>query len=383
MGTATDTRTFSNTLTVEQPKTGTTPFVDKNMLHNLLSVQSKSGQTEKMQRFITRFAKKQGATVTTEDGNIYVTKGEADLYPCMVAHTDTVHKLIPEDAFSVYTTQENDDTLYFGWDRRNQTFSGVGGDDKVGIFLALSALVAYDAIKLAFFRDEEIGCIGSGKADMTFFDDVSMVLQGDRRGNSDFVTSISGSLSSQEFQNAIKPILDMHGYRFTTGMMTDVDALKDNGLNVSCANFSCGYWNPHGPQEYISLGDVENTLSMVYMTFDKMSTQKWPHTAVRGSKFSSWTQDDEDWGAGWDHYRYGGGTRRADTFRPSRKTQTEITSYRTVSDDGPSVPNDWYTYLQLTADGYCPLCKQDAYIVHDHDLDKYYCERCVVYLDAA
>ena len=41
-------------------------------------------------------------------------------------------------------------------------------------------------------------------------------------------------------------------------MMTDIDALKDNGLSVSCINLSCGYYNPHTSNEFTVIQDLQN-----------------------------------------------------------------------------------------------------------------------------
>ncbi len=62
--------------------------------------------------------------------------------------------------------------------------SGIGGDDKVGVYTCLNALFqeGIESVKVSFFRNEEIGCIGSKAADMKWFEDVNWVCQLDRRG---------------------------------------------------------------------------------------------------------------------------------------------------------------------------------------------------------
>ena len=141
--------------------------------------------------------------------------------------------------------------------------TGIGGDDKVGIYIALQCLSSFDNIKVAFFRDEEIGCVGSYDAEMSFFSDCRFVLQCDRRGNDDFIVNASGvDLSSNQFQDDVLPIISNYGYKFAYGMMTDVMALKENGIKCSVANMSCGYYNPHMPNEYVNIDDVENCLDM-------------------------------------------------------------------------------------------------------------------------
>ena len=121
-------------------------------------------------------------------GNLYVTKGEANTYPCIVSHMDTVHDIISDDRYVVL----NSDKEFFAIDLKTRGATGIGGDDKCGIYTCLDNLLREKVIKLAFFVDEEIGCVGSGNADMTFFDDVSFVLQADRQGYEDVAIDIYG-----------------------------------------------------------------------------------------------------------------------------------------------------------------------------------------------
>jgi len=141
----------------------------------------------------------------------------------------------------------------------------------------MQCLQFFDDIKVVFFRDEEVGCEGSYDADIDFFNDCSFVLQCDRRGNDDFINIAGGTqLSSKEFQSDVQPILKQYGYKFNTGMMTDVMALKETGIVCSMANISCGYYNPHAAQEYVNIVDVDNCLDMVKMIILELSGNEYP-----------------------------------------------------------------------------------------------------------
>lgn len=242
-------------------------------LNKILSIQTYSGKEWRMFAFIVRECKRLGASVRQdEQGNLYITKGVSDTYPCIVAHMDSVHKIGADLSIIEHRG------VLTGFNYVTMQQSGIGGDDKVGIYIALQCLQRYDAIKLAFFVDEERGCIGSGGADMTFFDDCRFVLQADRRGKSDFVVNASGTkLSSKKFKKSVLPLLKDHGYAFSDGMMTDVMQLKENGLGVSCANVSCGYYRPHSADEYVVVSDVENCLSLFQSIIDNM-VQVYGHT---------------------------------------------------------------------------------------------------------
>ena len=223
------------------------------LLRKLFEIHSPSGHEHSLKKYIHRHIRKNvgGCKVWFDKkGNMYIKKGEAANYPCMVAHLDQVQQSHPKDFMTVQC-----DDIIFGYSPKERDFKGLGADDKVGIWIALQCLEKYDAIKLAFFVEEETGCLGSENADMSFFDDARFVVQCDRRGNSDMITTIGWTdLCSSAFIKAIEP--QAFGYRKQTGMMTDVEALKERGLGVSCINLSCGYYRPHTDNEFVVISDI-------------------------------------------------------------------------------------------------------------------------------
>lgn len=97
---------------------------------------------------------------------------------------------------------------------------------------------------------------------MKFFDDCRFVLQCDRKGNSDFISDIYGnSLCSSQFIKDAS--LGEHGYKEERGMQTDVQTLRQRGLEISCANISCGYYYPHTPHEMTNIADLKKCLTLV------------------------------------------------------------------------------------------------------------------------
>lgn len=166
-------------------------------------------------------------------GNIYVTKGTSELYPCVVSHVDQVHDICKD--YKLYVQ----DTTVFAFSNDTMSQVGTGGDNKCGIYICFEMLKTHDNIKVVFFRQEEIGTVGSKQAEMSFFNNCAFVLQPDRRGSTDFITVAAGTdLSGTEFQEEIHPILSVFGYHFEKGSVTDVMALKDRGLDVCACNMS-------------------------------------------------------------------------------------------------------------------------------------------------
>ena len=130
-------------------------------------------------------------------------------------------------------------------------------------------------MKAVFFKEEETGCHGSSHAEIKFFEDCRYVIQCDRRGNSDLITNIGCSdLCSEKFIQDIDP--EKWGYKEETGMMTDVEALKERGLNVSAVNISVAYYQPHTDNEVTVKRDLEKCWKFVQHIIEDC-TDTYPH----------------------------------------------------------------------------------------------------------
>lgn len=247
------------------------------LLLELYNIHSPSGDEKPMMDFIENYLESLGVTTYKDTkGNLYGTKGESDTYPCIVAHTDEVFTT-RSPGFKIHILDE----MILATDTECHDFAGLGADDKNGIWVALKAFEEFDYMKGAFFVEEEIGCIGSSNADMTFFEDVRFVLQCDRTGYNDFIYSASGTeLHGNEFVSAED--LFSFGYKPARGIMTDVMQLKDNGLEVSAANISCGYYNAHQENEFTVFSDLENAFELVAFIFNNY-TEVYRHIPTYGA----------------------------------------------------------------------------------------------------
>jgi di/tripeptidase len=246
-----------------------------NRFKSLLSVPSKSRDESRMVNYLCDYL--DDLVINGENidyyvdhmDNIYVTKGVSEYYPCYVAHTDTVHSIDSINVIEVTRKKPNTFGKTFGDeeflsltavnDDGNPT--GIGGDDKAGIFTCLEIMNRLDECKLAFFVSEEIGCIGSSEADVEFFQDVTYVCQYDAPGDH-LITEICSGVrlfeNGGDFITMMEPIIEES---FGNPMLrqshpyTDVMQLK-NKLPISCINISCGYYNMHTSNEFIVLDDV-------------------------------------------------------------------------------------------------------------------------------
>lgn len=248
--------------------------MNMQLLKRLYNIYSPSGKEEKMVKFLCSYIRQLPGNISMSKdkfGNLYVVKGESESYPCLVSHIDQVSHCNHSKDFKAIETRD----IIFGYSPKNRRFENLGADDKNGVFICLECLKKHDAIKVVFFREEEVGCRGSSEAMMSFFDDIRFVIQPDRKGNSDLITNISYSeLCSEKFLEEVEP--EKWGYREENGLMTDVLTLKENGLGVSCINVSCGYYNPHTDEEVTVKKDLMKSLSFIEHIIEDC-TDVYPH----------------------------------------------------------------------------------------------------------
>lgn len=267
--------------------------MNTELLKELYRVFSPSGCTRKMRRLLKReIALRGGKFVQDAAGNLLVTKGEAEEYPCLACHYDQVScHTHPKDFRCIESGG-----VILGWSDKLRQQCGLGADDKNGVFICLNALERFGALKVAFFVDEEIGCVGSSSVDMSFFADVRFVIEPDRRDGDNLITSMSGCrVCSDDF------IRDCgyagYGYRFDEGSLTDVLTLLEKGLGVSCLNLSCGYYHPHTDREVTVLPELENCQDFVFHMVETMERRYLfelePYSGARGSLYGSMAEESD------------------------------------------------------------------------------------------
>ncbi len=224
--------------------------------------------------------------------NIYVTKGEleeGEYYPMFIAHTDTVHNKVDK----IIVKEENlvrPNTFGKTFDDKkvpslkayleDGTPTGIGGDDKCGIFICLELLKSLDKVKVGLFVSEETGCHGSSKCDESFLQDVGYITQYDAPGNHLISEICSGvrlfDRDSEFFEKTIKVIENGFGNEMLiqSHPYTDVSQLKKK-IDVSCINMSCGYYNMHSKQEFVSIEDVEKAINVGKLMVENLGYKKY------------------------------------------------------------------------------------------------------------
>ena len=211
--------------------------------------------------FILDYLSDVDMVIKTDDvGNLFITKGLAESYPCVAAHLDEIHSpcqrevVVDEDV--IYTVDRV-------WNR-----VGCGADDKNGLWIIMNLLKTEPVLKAALFVQEErdgelAGCRGARACDLSFFDDVRYVIECDRKGSSDAVSIGKGETLLCDLDFIPQSILQKYGYEMVKGGKTDVVELKMRGLNIPVCNVSCGYYDAHKNSEYTKFSELQNCLLFV------------------------------------------------------------------------------------------------------------------------
>ena len=211
-------------------------------------------------------------------GNLYIKKGKGDGYPTLACHLDQVQEIHNED----FCVKEENGTLY-GWSEANQQREGLGADDKNGIWICLRCLEECPRLKVFMAVGEEKGCIGSNRADMSFFSDSLYVLEPDCKGGEEIHTNLKGiPCASTDFNEALLKTNSQLStvnsqFTITPGKGSDIFALTLNGVGVSCANIPAGYHNPHKDDEYTVIAELEHALVYIRLTIARLQ-ERFPHT---------------------------------------------------------------------------------------------------------
>ena len=261
---------------------------DYELLKSVLSVPSKTYQEERMVKFLTNWLTENNFPFFVDKmNNIYVTKQtdeDIEYFPCVVAHTDTVHNIdtinIRED--NLPNAQNVLKPALKAYNDKGMP-TGIGGDDKCGIYACLELLKEIPNLKAAFFVSEETGCHGSKNADKKFFGNVGYVIEFDAPGNwmvSEYCMGVQLFERGTEFFKSCNEALT-EGFenrqKYQAHPYTDVYALRQL-FDFSCINFSIGYYNYHTPNEYVVIEDVYSGIETGKKMIERLGNTK--HTFI-------------------------------------------------------------------------------------------------------
>ena len=213
-----------------------------------------------------------------------MTSGE--YYPCVVSHMDTVHSshrelIETKTNLIIEDTGESEMGELIAKHPITKEQTGIGGDDKCGVYVCLEMFERFDILKGAFFVEEEIGMLGSKQADDKFFENVGYAIQFDAPSSNWISEVCSGvKLFDEDFKEEIKGTLNECGYtKFSKDPFTDVNQLASK-YDFNCLNLGCGYYRQHTNSEYVVVEEVSDSIKAGYELITKLGLVKYIHKKV-------------------------------------------------------------------------------------------------------
>lgn len=237
----------------------------KTQLVELLSIHGVSGNEEPVRKYLEPILSElMDTTFVDEYGNLLAQKklgtgkGATIL---LSAHMDTVRGVLAERNLV-------EDNGFIHSDK-----GALGADDRAGIAIILevlrhvSRLEAFNGtIKVAFSREEEIGCVGAGKIDPLWIQGTDLAIVVDRRGNRDIVVGCSQAFCSNEVGNFMENVSQMieQDWNCVEGGISDAMSFSERGINS--INISAGYENEHTDKEWVSLDCMKDSVLLILQT---------------------------------------------------------------------------------------------------------------------
>jgi di/tripeptidase len=262
-------------------------FDSYDLLKDVLKVPTKTYQEGLMVEFITQWLSSNNIEFYVDDYlNIYATKGSSNeegfYYPCVISHTDTVHNIESINIQEEYLLNaQGEEKLSLKAYNDMGLPTGIGGDDKCGVFACLMLLKKLPYLKAAFFVSEETGCKGSLNSDPEFFKNVGYGIQFDAPENWMITESCYGQIlfdrDSKFFESCDKVLtenMDNSKMRYMSHPYTDVYSLRKQ-YDFSCINFSIGYYDYHTKHEYVVVEDVYSGLEMGRKIIELLGYEKF------------------------------------------------------------------------------------------------------------
>lgn len=181
-------------------------------------------------------------------------------YPVMlVAHLDTVHRILPTD-----------ETIFYSKDGNIlNCVNGIGGDDRCGVAIIMELIKRTKLdFSILFTTDEEIGAVGAGNFVQTHskLRNVNAIVEYDRRGSTDVVRYDDTNLKLTE-------IVEKYGFARNTGSFSDIVELSE-AYGVSSVNISSGYFNEHSHYETIDINVMEDVINKSISMFTNESFEE-------------------------------------------------------------------------------------------------------------
>jgi hypothetical protein len=195
---------------------------------------------KQLKQYLTQELKQLGYKPINKNGFLYA-EGSAPVM--LVAHLDTVHSQTPQ-------------LFLYSKDNRFITSpTGIGGDDRCGIYMMLEIIKTHKC-HILFTEDEEIGGVGAKLfTKSNIKPNINYMIELDRQGSNDCVYYDD---ENSEFHKYISDF----GFKKEHGSFSDISFIAPS-LGISAVNISCGYYDAHTLREKIDLKVITTNIKRV------------------------------------------------------------------------------------------------------------------------
>ena len=200
-------------------------------------------------KFINRFIKSLPVKISTDGyGNLFAVVGDnPDVMWC--AHTDTVHTTPGKQRVELSADGTH---IYLPAGERSNC---LGADNAAGVWMLRELILANVPGLYCFFRNEELGGLGSQYFASTHGDlltGIKYAIAFDRRGTESIITwQVCGRSCSDAFAVALAKQLGMGHSPDDGGTFTDTASFVD--IIPECTNVSVGFKNEHNAAEILNV----------------------------------------------------------------------------------------------------------------------------------
>lgn len=192
-------------------------------------------------------------------GNVFVLVGDTEQSDvAFTSHLDTVARANSKPP-KVKAT--NGGVLYVG---NPHEADCLGADCGAGVYLMLEMLEHSVPGRYCFFRDEEVGCQGSGasaQGQTGFWTGVKAMISFDRRGDGVIISQRWSPCCSKEFAHELAKRIGRTEAALQAGIYTD--SAEFMHLVPECTNIGVGYMHEHTPDEILDTNILADLLAKV------------------------------------------------------------------------------------------------------------------------
>jgi len=164
----------------------------------------------------------------------------------LLAHMDTVHKMMPREIF---------------WDKEQNVIwspEGLGGDDRCGIYAIMKIVAAGFRPTILFLEDEETGGRGATKLVMDYPSPpkkLNCLIELDRMDKNDAVFYDCDNVKFEKY-------IESFGFMGNWGTFSDISIVAP-AWHIAAVNLSIGYMDEHTKSERVYVDDMEGTIEKV------------------------------------------------------------------------------------------------------------------------